>query len=332
GNCYGEEGGEIGVRALYKDGWVSAIDSDIFARDIQVEVPAGTTDNSDPLQTPQGFAKTLINSSSNNSNTLGFTFYESNINGNPIVDIGCEFNKMFENDASCNEDYGGFAYSLNHSSDPYDHTSKWLNNFTFAPPSTSDELENLGTSFEKNKIYNISSDIFNSRLGQDDSVLFNYSITGDSNGVPILYVEGDITISAPITTSSLGRLLIVVSGNVIIDSRVGSDTNSFNMSNDPNIMAGIIASGEITFESCCDEITVDNRDMPIMVSAPLISRTNIFLERDLHHDYNAFIPPHSAKAFSKYIYLLASVEREKSQGALYYTGVTTFDLDWEYIY
>ncbi|HNU76525.1 MAG TPA: hypothetical protein PKL88_02320, partial [bacterium] len=95
---------------------------------------------------------------------------------------------------------------------------------------------------------------------------------------------------------------------------------------------GIIASGNIEFQSVSGIKTKDNRDKAIMVSAPLISKDSLTFGRDLYHDNNATMPAESAKAFNKYLYFLSSLEREKSQDYLYFTGVTTFDLDWEYIY
>jgi hypothetical protein len=103
------------------------------------------------------------------------------------------------------------------------------------------------------------------------------------------------------------------------------------MNDIPNIEAGIIASGVITIESeyDFDSGIVDN---PIMVSAPLISNTNLDFQRDLGHDNNAVIPAQSAKAYNKYLYFIASLERENSQDTLYFTGLTDIRLDWEYIY
>jgi len=323
----------IGLQANYKGGWVSAIDSDIFANSLNVVVPQGPTDNSDPNQTPQGFAKTLINSFSNNDNYLGFIFSESGDKSNPNVDTSCPNSKGFET-TSCSvtsvapEDLGGYSYNLNVSR--VEHDSKWLENFTFLPPADAENYQLPETednfNFESGKIYRTESSYKESILPS------TYSITG-GDSVAVLYIDGDLLIDDSLTTISNGRLLIIVNGDVTIGSGVGTGVfkPSFDISLNPDIMAGIIARGIIGFESK-GSITEFNHDAPVMVSAPLISKTSISFRRDLYHDTNATTPAESVKAFNKYLYLLTSLEREKSQDNLYFTGLTTYGLDWEYIY
>jgi hypothetical protein len=325
----------VGMQAQYKYGWISAVDSDIFANNLRVDVPAGPTDNSVPEQVPYGFSKTLINSSSNNINYLGFTLFEDENAFDPEVNKGdCMSNKMFENDTSCNN-LGGFAYNLLINGE--EHDSVWLENFTFAPPSNSqiEELTSLpsNTQLSANTVYKIRYD------NSDDWDLSSYTIT-NGPGVPIIYVEGDINIDSGITnnTPDNGRLLIVVLGNVFVNPSVGTDISSFNMSNRPNIEAGIIASGRVEFSSGLSDLaTIDSHDDPIMVSAPLISRDEnlgggIVFSRDLYHDFNAVMPSVSSKAYSKYLYYISSLEKDQSLDSLYFTGIATFNVDWEYIY
>lgn len=320
----------IGLKVNYKDGWVSAIDSDIFANIINVVVPEGPTDNSDTNQTPQGFAKTLINSSVNDEKHLGFIFSEVNDRSNPNVDTECPDSKGFETtDHQCTN-LGGFSYNLISGGE---HDSKWLKNFTFTPPSGAIQLSSIGNSFKANTVYKIAQDDYSTI-----ELPGTYSIT-DGTGVSILYFEGNLVIRENFTTNSNGRLLLIVNGAVTITKDVGIDLSTlpanstdFVMSENPHIMAGIIASGNIYFQSVGGSIKDNNRDKAIMVSAPLISKTSISFGRDLYHDNNATMPAESAKSFNKYLYLLTSLEREKSQENLYFTGLTTYDLDWEYIY
>ena len=157
----------------------------------------------------------------------------------------------------------------------------------------------------------------------------------NNSGVAILYLTGggEAVIARGITTNSSGRLLIVVNGSVRITEDPGTSITATTptMSDKPNIMAGIIASGTIEIESqgTADK---DNFDKAIMFTAPFISRSGLTFSRDLYHDNNATMPAESAKAFNKYLYLLTSLEREESADNLYFTGLTTFDIDWEYIY
>lgn len=313
----------IGLKVNYKDGWVSAIDSDIFANIINVVVPEGSTDNSDTNQTPQGFAKTLINSSVNDEKHLGFIFSEVNDRSNPNVDTECPDSKGFETtDVQCTN-LGGFSYNLISGGE---HDSKWLESFTFKAPENSLDYTPKSTSFKSGEIYNISIG-----SGGGDILPTSYSIT-DGDSVAILYVDGNLEINNNFTTNSSGRLLLVVNGSVTISKDVGTDVGSFLLSQDPNIEAGIVASGGIHFNSIGGLVEEGNNDKPIMVSAPLISKESLTFARDLYHDNNATMPAESAKSFNKYLYLLTSLEREKSQDNLYFTGLTTYDLDWEYIY
>ncbi len=313
----------IGLKVNYKDGWVSAIDSDIFANLLSVVVPEGPTDNSDTNQTPQGFAKTLINSSVNDEKHLGFIFSEVNDRSNPNVDTECPNSKGFETtDAQCTN-LGGFSYNLISGGE---HDSKWLESFTFKAPENSLDYIPKSTSFKSGEIYNIGIG-----SGEGDILPTSYSIT-DGDSVAILYIDGNLTINNNFTTNSSGRLLLVVNGSVTISKDVGTDVGSFLLSQDPNIEAGIVASGGIYFNSIGGLVEEGNNDKPIMVSAPLISKESLTFARDLYHDNNAIMPAESAKSFNKYLYLLSSLEREKSQDNLYFTGLTTYDLDWEYIY
>lgn len=313
----------IGLKVNYKDGWVSAIDSDIFANLLSVVVPEGPTDNSDTNQTPQGFAKTLINSSVNDEKHLGFIFSEVNDRSNPNVDTECPNSKGFETtDVQCTN-LGGFSYNLISGGE---HDSKWLESFTFKAPENSLDYIPKSTSFKSGEIYNIGIG-----SGEGDILPTSYSIT-DGDSVAILYIDGNLTINNNFTTNSSGRLLLVVNGSVTISKDVGTDVGSFLLSQDPNIEAGIVASGGIYFNSIGGLVEEGNNDKPIMVSAPLISKESLTFARDLYHDNNAIMPAESAKSFNKYLYLLSSLEREKSQDNLYFTGLTTYDLDWEYIY
>jgi len=194
----------------------------------------------------------------------------------------------------------------------------------------------LSSDFEANTVYK-----YKVSSGDPLQLGFNsYSITGGV-GVPILYIDGDILIDDNIvnTNPNNGRLLIVVSGDVDVRPSVGTViTPLYNMSKNPDIQAGIIANGTIKFDSGLSDVaTSDSHDNPVMVSAPLISNDGnpdggILSSRDLYHDNNLRIPALSAKAYNKYLYYIASLEREKSQDSLYFTGLTDIKMSWEYIY
>lgn len=316
---------DVGLQKSYKRGWISIIDTDVFSSSLNVVIPAGSTNNSNIDQTPFGFAKVLLNSSSNNSNTLGFAFSES-LSNQPNSGSNKVYETLPDDDL-----LGGYGYNLKFSPNGVDHDSKWLENFTFTPPTDATDITiELPTEFAKDTVYKISADGFNSTVGTGTGT-YQYTISG-GDGIAILYVNGDITIPKNITTASLGRLLIIVKGSVTITKDPGTIATVFQMSDNPNIMAGIIASGDITVESIDGLKTPTNKDIPVMLTAPLMSRTNISLQRDLYHDTNAVIPAQSVKQLNKYLYYLSALERLKSQDQIYFTGIATYDLDWEYIY
>ena len=333
----------IGLQAVYKKGWVSAVDADIFADILHVIVPDGPTDNSSPDQISHGFAKTLINSGSNNNNALGFIFSQSDDKSNPDVERGCPNKKGFETSPEslhCATEYGGYAYGL-YTFHEEDHKSIWLENFTFTPPTTSkDQMELFSGTITPGSVvvlnsgvYNVQADFINDVLDMFDSVgELKYRIDGPDNLI-VLFIDDDITIPVKITTTDTERLLLVVNGSVTISEDVGTSITPTTpmMTDNPHIMAGIIAKDSIITESqgTADE---DSFDKTIMFTAPLVSKSGLTFSRDLYHDNNATMPAESVKAFNKYLYLIASLERNKSSSYLYYTGVSTYDLDWEYIY
>ena len=314
---------DLGVKRLYKDGWISVIDADLFAGDVAIPVPLGVGSQ------PAGFTKTLMNSLDNN--TGGFSFSKTDIDPpSDKADAGDYglLNQLYE--IYEDSDLGGKSIQLEEGGQS--HNSKWLHNvFSFNPPSTSTNLDSMPSSFNSDTVYDISASDFEDYI---NSSSLNYTISG-STGVAILYItdvdsEG-INISNTITTSSTGRLIIVIPGSVTIDKDIGSDPTLFSISQDPHIMSGIVAQGDISFDAE-DVVDDEGQDIPIMLTAPLASRTNISFSRDLGYDNNAVMPAESVMQYNRFLYLLASLEKEKSEDTLYYTGLTSYDTDWEYIY
>ena len=321
---------DVDVIKIRRRGWMSAVDSDIFAESVNVMVPLGVGSS------PTGFTKTLLNSFDNR--TGGVLFSKGDLIS-PSENVAFNFNPDEFLNLLYEPNLGGRAVnlSIDHSGSEVraSHESKWLNNFSFDYPHSAEEavLQDpnrdptfdflLTANFQPGKVYYTESSSLQEFLNEG----YNYCI--NSQGVSILFVNGDITIKnvKGFNTTCPGRLLLVVDGSVSIEKQVGVDPLTLRITDDPHIELGIIASGPIDFES-----PGDDDDKAVMVSSPLISRTGISFSRDLGHDFNVKVPAESVKAFNKYLYLLTSLEREKSQENLYFTGVTTYDLDWEYIY
>ena len=322
----------MGLQAVYKSGWLSVIDADMFSLGLDVNIPLGRTNNSDPSQTPKGFAKVLLNTvhpdpKIKDELMLGYVFVEDSGVFRPDVDAPIPNTKLSEVSHHSTDpyQYGGIAYNLREKG--FDHRSKWLENFTFKAPSSAKEIPSLPLELEGGTVHTIKKSVVVGSSGHQ------YTIKDENKGPVIIYIEGNLSIQGPITTNSNQRVLFVVSESVDISSSVGTLADSFNMSQNPNIMAGIVARDRINIHKRADRDLVGGLvDIPIMLSAPLISKTHISFQRDLGHDNNAIMPGQSVKQYNKFLYEISKLEREKGFDNLYYTGLTTFDLDWEYIY
>jgi len=337
GNPYPTTETSIGLQKRYKASWLSVIDADMFSTGLDVPVPLGNTNNSNPSQTPQGFAKVLLNTVHPNAGfgddlMLGYSFVENPSVDNPDVNAAIPRTKLSEvssNNTSDPYQYGGVAYNLTASGNS--HKSKWLEKFSFNPPSSAMPIKDLPKVLTSASVYKIEADSHTGKL-EIPNTGYNYTIEGDKGPV-IIYVDGNLDIKGSITTTSNQRILFVVNGQVDVSSSVGTPAISFNMSQNPNVMAGILANGRISINKDPNrDISAGKVDIPVMLSAPLVSKTDISFQRDLGHQNNATMPGQSVKQYNKFLYEIAKLEREKGFDDLYFTGVTTFDLDWEYIY
>ena len=306
----------IGVKLKDKSAWISSIDADIFANSIGVPF-AGTA-----VET-NGFKTFLINSDETNANVGGFVFSQ-----NQISDPAAAY--IFEK--------GGKAINLSPNEDSLTHKSKWLTNFGFLPPNSSivATITSLPTTINAGTVYQISPGDF--RTWMNGSGNYTYTI---GTGVAVLYIGDDdvpIEIKKSFTSTSApsaaslgywGRLVVVSKNTLVVGSSIGfAVTSNYKIDAVPKVDASIIANN-IEFSTVTDVIPAGS-DMPIMMLAPLVSKENIIFGRDLGSISNARLPAESAKFYGRYLYEITRLEREKSQDYLYYTGLTTFDLDFVY--
>ncbi len=302
--------------------WLTSIDGDIFARDIVSTIPSGSGLND--------FNLSLINSKST-SGVGGYAFTRDLL--------------TLSDDAIFEGSRGGKAYSLDDLSSStlgtiYDIAlSNLSTKKSFAPPSHSEVVEVSSiSSFEAGKVYKISVSDFNNSLSSG-SVTYTISSSSDetlsSKGIStaILYIEGsdDVVFKHPLlSSSSNSRLVIVANTNIVFPSDIGYlDISSYTVSSNPLIQAAIISSGDITFESLG---TNPGTDSPLMVQGPLITPSDINQYRDMG-SLNKYYPPVSVSFYPKYLYDLAVIEKYKeNQDIKSYTGLSTYDLQFDYQY
>ena len=277
------------------DPWTTVVNADVFAPGIPIPVPAS------PSTPADNFSYYLIDSISGSA-IGGFALS----NGFPITTSLSRINKP---------GLGGYAKLPSSPS----HNDVALSSFTFDPPSSAVSKSDNLTSFTAGSVYKMSVTTFN-------SLATGASYTVSGNGVAILYITGstpDVTIGKNLQTSSTnGRVLIISKPPVKVAKGFG--TASPTITTNPNVMAGIIAYGNITVEN--DTAAYDN---PIILSTPFVSKGSIVLNRDLGSLNLTYPAQIIVNNYSKYLYDITNLERSKKD-SMNYTGLRTFDVQFVY--
>jgi hypothetical protein len=291
----------LGLQKAIKSPWSVVLDGDVYASAIYTPVPSGAASG--------GFKNFLINS-------------PSSVGGIAMSEGDILISRVFSSPSG--------AYSKNISSSARD---VFLSRFKFSAPTHSD-VKDLTIPATGNlsipatgTVYKATVSAFNTWIGNGDQT---YSIPS-STGVAVLYLtgSGDVNFTHNLTNlSAVKRLIIVAPAGVVIRKEVGQPILSYAASSDPNIMVGIIASGNITFES---QETNPGSDLPVMVTAPLISNSSILLNRDLGDEDptagNGLYPAQAIKYYLRYIYGISDLEYSHKD-IPNYTGLRSFDVQF----
>ena len=288
--------------------WITALDGDVFSEDIGMSTPAAPAN---------GFGSYLINHLSDGSG--GYAFANNMITLAPV-------------NVSKN---GGFAGNLMHpdftnqNKVQKSHNDISVEEFDFRAPNREyvkgiDSPEDF-SSLENGGIYTISAETFNDMLSASSAPL-TYSVA--DSGVAIVYVQddqGELAFQRGFVPSNNGRLLIIADSNVTFTKNVGFSTISeYTPTATPLVVAGIVSSGDIIFESTADVST----ELPILVQGPLVAKGTIQVPRNLG-DNNGLYPAVSVLYSPRYLTKLTQIER--SHDVQNYTGSSTFDVQFDYL-
>jgi hypothetical protein len=272
--------------------WSVVLDGDIYATGILTSVPiSGAKPN---------FSNYLIN---HLSSIGGIALSENTITNRSNV---------FETD------HGAYAQSLGVSSKDIS-----LNRFQFTVPSHTGvaSLTLSGNPSISSTVNSAAVGDFNSWIGAGGQ---NRTYTIPSGKVAVLYLigGGEVDFSHSLTTASGGgRLLIVTDSGVKISKDVGTNPAVYTADDNPNIMAGIIAKDNITFES-----GESSTDLPVMVTGPLVSKGAVELNRDLGL-WNVSLPAQAVKYYPKFLYEISSAEYT-NKDLPNYSGFRSFDVQF----
>lgn len=288
-----------------KDGWVTSIDGDVKAQNINAGLPcSGGADVSG------GFTSSIINLSDDQKK--GYLFSKTPVS--------------FGTSSLIEKDKGGWAGNTA-VLDPV------LDSLTFKVPRADIGLVTDLTSLRVNYLRKIDISRFNT-ISAAGTV--SYGLGGP--GIAVLYIDGtnatsadqEVVISNPITQGvyfSDRNLVIVTDHPVRIKKNVGVNTKvtPFTLAMVPQIQASIISSRGIIVEA---ESTSGVSDIPIMIGGPLVSLESISFDRDLLTD-NDSIPAQAVKYDPRVLYYLTKLERDNSQTTSY-TGLAIYDVQWVY--
>ncbi|NMB91594.1 thrombospondin type-1 domain-containing protein [candidate division WWE3 bacterium] len=312
----------LGIKQIKKDPWLTVIDGDIFSSNVSVVVPQGEGSGD--------FSLSLVNSREEGSSGIGgYIFTKGYISTND--------NSLYE------PSLGGKIFdisqrsSLNHD----DISLMNLSKRNFSPPLHDMVVETSNiSSFEAGKVYKISVLDFNNKISSSP-VVYTISSSSEeelsSKGVStaILYItsdnnDTDIVFKNSYTSSNNNsRLIIVTDLNVVVSSNVGfSNISTYTINSLPLIQAAIISSKDISFES---KGTSPASDIPIMVTGPLITSSNILRGRNIG-SLNGYYPSLAVSFYPKYLYDIAVIERymSKTYDIRSYTGISSYDLQFDY--
>ena len=295
---------DIGLQALPVVSWSSVLDGDVYAPGIATAVPTGNASG--------GFWNRLINSPTN----VGGIALSSGI-------VSTDHSRIYR------LSYGALAQSSTALAEvPYGDIA--LSKFQFTPPSHATTLTFPSSGQEL--VIPSSSVVFTAPIWAFNDWLSGsrgtYRGISSSNAMAILYLTGsaEVNLKYALTTNGKERLLIITGSSVRINRQVGTPIASYDASNDPNIMAGIISKGNITFSW---NSTTPGTDEPIMVTGPLVSRGSVVLQRNLGDTGNGLFPAQAVKYSPKILYGVSRGEY-KNKDTPNYTGLGTFDVQFVY--
>ena len=297
----------FGFTLFGNDKWFSAIDGDIYGDGVSAYVASAP----DPTA---GFSPYLINTQSGSS-IGGYGFAAGTID---TISSGTDVSEK-----------GGKAQRLA-VLPTYPPTDSWLNKFNFAIPSGAITSIPANNSFEDGKVYSFSVSQFNSILN-----VGSYKFARGDSFAPaaaIVYVtgSGSININKDFVSKNNDKSLIVVTtAEINISKEAGTALNNYKVNGASQIDLVIVAKKDINFASIYNQSTAVF-DKPLMIYGSLASMGTVNMNRNLGFADNSRYPSTSVRFFPYAMGLIAQYELENNTTGEPYTGLATFDVQFNY--
>jgi len=234
-------------------------------------------------------------------------------------------------------DNGGYAQNLNHT---YEYLmSKYSFRPDFGGGREVTEITDFSKEFDPKNVgvYKMSIENFNSLVSKSS---ISYDLT--ENGTAILYVYGPDNMVEPTTMDIRNaiqhtgtpdnneKLIIVTDAPVQVSSAVGYNVMfgpSYSVTGSPNISTPILSTKDITIIGGVDS-PVYQQQLGIILQGPLVTRKEIFFQRDLGALFNGRLPSEAIRYFPSIVYELTQMERSHSDIKAF-TGFGIYDLQWQ---
>ncbi len=331
GNCTlpqtipGSGGMEVDFSASPNDeeSWYTSIDGGIVVPQMITSLPCTGAD----IPVSNGFTSNMINNQSNVFDPL-HKYY---------LFTSAQRFRSADDPPVVEGDNGGYAQNLNHT---YEYLmSKYSFRPDFGGGREVTEITDFSKEFDPKNVgvYKMSIENFNSLVSKSS---ISYDLT--ENGTAILYVYGPDNMVEPTTMdirkaiqhkdirNDNEKLLIVTDSPVQVSSAVGYNVRlgpTYSVTGNPNISTPILSTKDITIIGGVDS-PVYQQQLGIILQGPLVTRKEIFFQRDLGALFNGRLPSEAIRYFPSIVYELTQMERSHSDIKAF-TGFGIYDLQWQ---
>ncbi len=331
GNCTlpqtipGSGGMEVDFSARPNDeeSWYTSIDGGIVVPQMITSLPCTGAD----IPVSNGFTSNMINNQSNVFDPL-HKYY---------LFTSAQRFRSADDPPVVEGDNGGYAQNLNHT---YEYLmSKYSFRPDFGGGREVTEISDFTKMFDPKNVgvYKMSIENFNSLVSKSS---ISYDLT--ENGTAILYVYGPDNMVEPTTMdirkairhkdirNDNEKLLIVTDSPVQVSSAVGYNVRlgpTYSVTGNPNISTPILSTKDITIIGGVDS-PVYQQQLGIILQGPLVTRKEIFFQRDLGALFNGRLPSEAIRYFPSIVYELTQMERSHSDIKAF-TGFGIYDLQWQ---
>jgi len=314
---------DFSARPNDEESWYTSIDGGIVVPQMITSLPCTGAD----IPVSNGFTSNMINNQSNVFDPL-HKYY---------LFTSAQRFRSADDPPVVEGDNGGYAQNLNHT---YEYLmSKYSFRPDFGGGREVTEITDFSKEFDPKNVgvYKMSIENFNSLVSKSS---ISYDLT--ENGTAILYVYGPDNMVEPTTMdirkaiqhkdirNDNEKLLIVTDSPVQVSSAVGYNVRlgpTYSVTGNPNISTPILSTKDITIIGGVDS-PVYQQQLGIILQGPLVTRKEIFFQRDLGALFNGRLPSEAIRYFPSIVYELTQMERSHSDIKAF-TGFGIYDLQWQ---